>query len=137
MDDVGYMPTNTGMPVMYDYGSHMSHKPMYERLVKVIQDCEATCEHMTTMLKRRPDVQMRMRQLILLRDCADICGLTAKFVARNSIFSKHCAHLCAIICETCGRECARFPDMESQQCAQICLNCARECQAFAGMQGMM
>ncbi len=123
--------------MMHDYSSHMSHKPMHAHLVMVIQDCEATCEHMTTFLKGRPHVQMRTKQLILLRDCADICGLTAKYVARGSMFARHCAHLCAMICETCGNECARFPDPESQECSRTCLNCARECRAFAGMPGMM
>lgn len=124
-------------PGVMECGYPTSHKPMHERLVNVIQDCEAVCEHMTTHLKRRPDVQMRTRQLMLLRDCADICGLTAKYVARNSAFARHAAHLCAMICEACGAECARFPDPESQNCAQVCMNCARECRAFAGMAGMI
>lgn len=133
MDDMymGYMPMSDGMK--WGYGSHQSHRPMHERLVKVIQDCEASCEHMTTHLRNKPDVRMRTRQLMLLRDCADICGLTAKFVARNSVFAKHCAHFCAMICEICGNECARFPDPESQECSRICHHCARECRAFAGM----
>jgi hypothetical protein len=104
-----------------------------ERLVKTIQDCEANCEHMTNYLKRLQDFHMRTRQAVLLRDCADICGLTAKFVARGALFARQSAQLCACICETCGIECARFPDQMSQHCARVCLNCARECAAFAGM----
>ncbi|WZL74169.1 four-helix bundle copper-binding protein [Clostridiaceae bacterium 35-E11] len=100
-------------------------------LVDTIQKCEETCEHMTTFLKRKADVHQRKRQLQLLRDCADICTLTAKYIARNSGFSRCIANLCAYICETCGIECAKFPDPESQNCAQICLHCARECRAFA------
>lgn len=102
-------------------------------VLKTVQDCEATCEYMTTFLKSKQDIYMRKNQLILLRDCADICGLTAKYIARCSPFAKHSAHLCAMICQTCGAECSRFPDAESQHCAQVCFNCARECQAFAMM----
>lgn len=123
-------------PVMgYEMGCGYPPSGHYhnEALVKTIQDCEATCEHMTTMLKKRPDVHMRTMQLVLLRDCADICGLTAKYVARNSMFARDCARLCACICEACGRECAKFCDRESQHCAKVCLHCARECMAFAGM----
>lgn len=104
----------------------------HENVLKTIQDCEAMCEHMMTFLKRRSDVQTRVRQLQLLHDCADICTLTAKYVARHSAFSKHTAHLCGQICEICGNECAKFSDEESQECSRICLNCARECRAFAG-----
>lgn len=106
--------------------------PGYQaNLVETIQNCEETCEHMTTFLKRKPDVKKRTRQLQLLRDCADICTLTAKYIARNSEFSKCIANLCAYICEACGMECAKFPDLESQNCAKICLHCARECRIFA------
>jgi hypothetical protein len=100
-------------------------------LLQTLHHCEATCEHMTTFLLSRPDVHARVRQLQLLRDCADICSLTAKYIARHSAFSKTIAALCASICEVCGNECLRFPDPESQKCGQICINCARECQAFA------
>lgn len=127
----GYLPMSPGY--YYDYERPESHVPHHERLVKTIHDCEAICEHMTTLLKRKPDVQMRMKQLQLLRDCADICGLTAKYVARNSPFAKTTASLCARICEACGSECARFPDMESQHCARVCMNCAKECRAYAMM----
>lgn len=104
-----------------------------EQLVVTIQDCEATCEHMTNHLKKLQDYSMRIMQAMLLRDCADICGLTAKFVARGAPFAKQAAYLCACICEACGNECSRFPDQMSQHCAAVCLHCARACAAFAGM----
>lgn len=102
-----------------------------ECLVKVIQDCEAMCECMTTYVAKSPDFCMRVKQLRLLRDCADICGLTAKYIARCSIFAKDIACLCAQICEVCGHECAKHPDHESQHCAHVCLHCAKECRNFA------
>lgn len=115
---------------MMMHGQHMMH---HEHLIETIQSCEAICEHMTTHLKHRHDVHARLVQLQLLRDCADICGLTAKFIARNSVFAKCIANICAYICEMCGRECLRFPDVESQNCARICLHCAQQCRTFAMM----
>ncbi len=119
----GYM-NNAGYPMAVHYQN--------EALVKTIQNCEATCEHMNEYLKKQPSCDQRGRQMMLLRDCADICGLTAVYVARGSMFSKYAAALCACICETCGQECARFPDQMSQNCAMVCLHCARECSAYAG-----
>lgn len=126
-----YMDYSMMYPGGYGAGTSQQLPSHLKGLVNTIQDCEAVCEHMTTYVKKRHDVQARTRQLILLRDCADICGLTAKYVARNSPFARQAAGLCACICEVCGRECARFSDPQSQNCAQVCLNCARECQAFA------
>lgn len=115
---------NSGYPVAGHY--------LNDQLVKTIQDCEATCEHMTNHLKKMADFKIRSRQAMLLRDCADICGLTAKFIARGAMFARQAAALCACICESCGQECARFPDQMSQNCARVCLHCARECRAYAG-----
>lgn len=123
---VGYNKLmQSGYPVAGHY--------MNEDLVRIIQDCEATCEHMTNHLKRTQDYNMRIRQSVLLRDCADICGITAKFIARNAIFAKHAATLCAEICDACGSECSRFPDEMSQNCAEVCFHCSRECAVFSGL----
>lgn len=113
----------------YHYDSHM----MFPDILRILQHCAATCEHMTTYLLSAGDVQARATQLKLLRDCADICTKTAKFIARSSGFSKSLLLLCAHVCEVCGNECMKFPDAASRQCGQICLNCARECRAAAAM----
>ncbi|WHH58438.1 four-helix bundle copper-binding protein [Petroclostridium sp. X23] len=126
----GCMPMQ---PQPYDYGYAYPNPMHHKNLVDVIHNCQAVCEHMTSILKKRSDVQMRVMQLELLRDCADICGLTANYVARDSMYAKSAAELCACICESCARECSRFPDAESQHCAQVCMHCARECRAFAMM----
>lgn len=105
-------------------------------LIDVVQKCEAVCEHMQHHVSQLPDAAARAMQMQLLHDCADICGLTAKFLARNSMFARQIAALCACICMVCGNECARFPDQMSQHCAHVCWHCARECQAFAGMGAM-
>jgi|GEM_PF-1769235 len=104
---------------------------MNEQIVRQIQDCEATCEHMINHIKKMKDCQMRAKQTMLLRDCADICGLTANYIARDAIFKRHAAILCADICDACGNECSRFPDQESRNCAQICFHCAMQCRAFS------
>lgn len=109
----------------------MSYRIYHGPLVETVQQCEATCEHMITFLLRKHETHMRLLQIQLLRDCADICTSTAKYLARDSAFSKTMSDLCGYICETCGKECSKFPDAESQECARICLQCARECRSFA------
>lgn len=113
-------PANVGGKMMAD-----------SSLLHTVQHCEATCEHMITHLISCQHNDMRDLQIQLLRDCADICTLMAKFLARNSCNAMALAHICAHICELCGNECARFPDAMSQHCAQVCLHCAQACRAFA------
>lgn len=98
-----------------------------ERLVQTVQDCEATCEHMAMHILSLPDVRSRATQGALLRECADICGLTAKILARNSVVDRQIADFCARIARSCGNECAKFSDAMSQQCSRVCLETAGEC----------
>ncbi|WCK52927.1 four-helix bundle copper-binding protein [Aneurinibacillus sp. Ricciae_BoGa-3] len=99
-------------------------------VLRTIQHCASHCEHMGKMFLHSPDVYARTTQIDLLRDCADICDSTARYIARNSMFSKSLAKKCARICETCGTYCLQFPDEASQLCARVCLHCAAECRAF-------
>ena len=105
----------------------------YERVLKTVQNCEAVCENTFTAVLGMQDVHTRSHQLQLLRDCADICTLTAKYIARCSMFAGSLAGLCAEICEICGRHCLMHHDPQSQYCGRVCLDCARECRGFAGM----
>ncbi|MDF2473450.1 MAG: ferredoxin [Lachnospiraceae bacterium] len=105
-----------------------------EDLVITIQDCEANCEHMIQHLLLHEKMEPRKVQAILLLECIDICMLTAKYTARDAIYARHAAALCADICDACGNECANFPDQLSQHCAIICINCARHCRYFAAIE---
>lgn len=107
--------------------SHMSH----HGVLQAIQNCEAVCEFTEYSILQMGGASHRIEQLRLLRDCADICTLTAKYIARCSIFAKNIALLCAQICEVCGNHCLHHPDEQSQRCGQICLHCAQICRAFA------
>jgi hypothetical protein len=110
----------------------MHHQYGYWNLVHTLQNCAMHCEYMINYLRHTPDRCSRSHQMRMLRDCADMCAFTAKFIARQSPFAKHLAHVCAMVCETCARVCLSFPDPASQQCAKVCLHCAQECRQFAG-----
>jgi hypothetical protein len=109
-----------------------SHRKTFTGVLNTVQDCVEMCERMSTSLLRAEDVDSRVYQLKLLRDCADICTAACQFMARNSHFSNAIAQLCAFICETCGNECLKFQDQESQFCGYTCLHCAKECRALLG-----
>ncbi|TEB14404.1 hypothetical protein Psfp_02907 [Pelotomaculum sp. FP] len=120
------MSENLSSYAYYPIASH-------EGVLKTVQNCEAVCENTFTAVLCMHDCRMRVMQLQLLRDCADICTLTAKYIARCSMYARPLAGLCAQICQDCGTHCLQHPDQQSQYCGQVCLKCAQECAAFAGM----
>lgn len=110
----------------------MSHPIAFNQsLLQMVQHCEATCENTEFAVLQMCGAANRTEQLRLLRDCADICTLMAKYLARCSHFSRNLAALCAHICEICGNHCLQHPDEVSQRCGQTCLHCAQQCRAFA------
>jgi hypothetical protein len=102
----------------------------HHRVLETIQHCGAMCEFTEFSILQMEGSSHRREQLRLLRDCADICTLTAKYIARCSYFTKSIASLCAQICEVCGNHCLQYPDKLSQRCGQICLRCAQECRVL-------
>lgn len=100
-------------------------------VLETLQECAAMCERMCTLLLDYPDVQARGKQIKLLSDCAAICTLAAKYVARESTFTKYICDLCAYVCEVCGNECIKHHDKESQMCGKMCHSCANECKKLA------
>lgn len=115
-------------------GMDMKHDEnmfMHPELVEMINHCEVTCEHMTHHLVMMRLASARMAQFGLLRDCSDICGLSARTISRGSYFSKVFADVCAEVCNSCGNECLKYPDEMSQHCARVCFECAKHCRRFA------
>ncbi len=107
-------------------------KQLNQALINQVNECALTCHRMINMLVDM-DCDKRRRQIRLLHDCARVCTQQTIYLVTNSMFSKQHASLCAIICETCGKECARFSDPQSQHCARICLECAKACFEYARM----
>jgi hypothetical protein len=81
-----------------------------------------------TMCLQEEHVQMMVNCIQLNRDCADICTLTARFVARNSPHAPHVMRECIEICRACAEECSKHDEEHCQKCAEKCQECADACQ---------
>jgi hypothetical protein len=67
----------------------------------------------------------------LLLDCADVCRVTADFVARGSEFHEAACDLCAGICLRCAELCELIADAAKlHECADVCRSCADACMAL-------
>jgi len=99
-------------------------------LEHVLIKCITSCEACATACLQEDDVKMMARCIMLDRDCADICMLTAKFVARNSDHAKHVMRECIEICRKCEEECKKHEAEHCKHCAAICRECAEACEAW-------
>lgn len=105
----------------------------YQKCIDKCLECAKACEYCATACLDEPNPQNMARCIKLDRDCADICLLSAQYMARDSDFSSKLCNLCAEICNTCGDECSKFPTDHCQQCADICHECATECKNMTMM----
>ncbi len=99
-----------------------------QHLLDALHDCLAVCEQCATACLSEQDVQMMVSCIRLDRDCADLCALTARFVARDSAHAAHLLTLCADICQACAAECGKHAHMaHCKDCAAACLRCEQAC----------
>lgn len=99
-------------------------------LEHVLVKCMTACETCATLCLQEDNVKMMVRCIMLDRDCADICLLTAQFVARNSNHAKHVMRECVEICRLCEEECRKHDHEHCQKCADACKECADACEEW-------
>ncbi|MBA2563555.1 MAG: four-helix bundle copper-binding protein [Chitinophagaceae bacterium] len=111
----------------------MSHE-QNKGLLDALNNCAAECNHCATACLDEQDVKMLARCIKLDIDCADICMLTASYVARGSEHAEHLKKECAEICNACAEECEKHAKMgmeHCRKCAEACRKCAEACSGIA------
>src|SRR5258706_15896815 len=106
---------------------------MDKKLVACIEACQAcvvACSQCAASCLKEPDVKMMARCIALDFDCADICELAAKTMARSSEYAKAICNTCAEICTACAAECGKHKMEHCQECAKACQRCAEECRTM-------
>ncbi|MBC5991845.1 four-helix bundle copper-binding protein [Pontibacter cellulosilyticus] len=99
-------------------------------LEHVLIKCITACETCATACLHEDNVKMMARCIMIDRDCADICTLTARFMARDSEHTKHVMKECIEICRQCEAECRKHDHDHCQKCADACRECAEACEAW-------
>ncbi|GAB3313207.1 four-helix bundle copper-binding protein [Hymenobacter humi] len=93
--------------------------------------CIAACEMCADACLDEDDIKMMVPCIRLDRDCADICRLTAAYIARGSDHAQHVLKECMEICQKCHDECVQHSHDHCQQCAAACKACLDACRAYA------
>ncbi|MDQ2770454.1 MAG: four-helix bundle copper-binding protein [Bacteroidota bacterium] len=98
-------------------------------LLDAINACIAACEHCASACLEEQDVAMMARCISLDRDCADICALTARLMARSSEYGVQLLKECSDVCKACGEECEKHAShmVHCQECAAACRRCQQAC----------
>ncbi|MDJ0366510.1 four-helix bundle copper-binding protein [Hymenobacter sp. H14-R3] len=82
------------------------------------------CEHCATACLQEADVRTLTRCIALTRDCADVCALALRLVARDSAHAAPLLAAGAAICAACADACSQHAHLHCQQCAEACRRCA-------------
>ncbi|OXS94238.1 MULTISPECIES: four-helix bundle copper-binding protein [Burkholderiaceae] len=101
----------------------MPHE-QFQSCIDACYSCATACDHCAISCLNEQDVKAMARCIKLDMDCAQICRLSASYMARDSEFARKMCKICADICEACGRECAKHQMDHCQHCAKACQKCA-------------
>ena len=104
--------------------------PANQNVLDALARCVAACEHCATACLGEENIKLMVPCIRLDRDCADICRLTAAFIARDSDHAPHVLRECIEICQKCHDECAQHQTEQCQACAAACKACVEACRTY-------
>ena len=69
------------------------------------------------------------KHITLLKECAEICQITASFMIESSDFAHDVCGICARLCDLCGDSCYDLDPQDPilRACMDACKNCADSC----------
>lgn len=109
----------------------MKNAPVENRAVlDALARCIAACEYCADACLSEDNIQMMVGCIRTDRDCADICRVTAAFIARNSAHAPHIMKECIELCQKCYDECSQHKHDHCQQCAEACKACLDACKSY-------
>lgn len=127
---------------MHNYESILSTTPNPSQLdTKVLAacldacaGCELSCVSCADACLNEKNVDMLRRCIRLDLDCADVCGTTARLLARltsaDATLLRGQLEICAQACAACAVECERHAQHHEhcRICAEACRACEEACE---------
>lgn len=104
------------------------------RCIEACDECRRVCLETVSHCLQKGGRHAAPEHIVLMLDCADICGTSSSFMARGSHEHGQVCGVCAEICSRCADDCERLGDDEAmRRCAQVCRTCAQQCERMAGV----
>ena len=101
-----------------------------QNVIQTLTKCVTACETCLTLSIQEGMPASLKDSANLQRDCIDICGVTARFIARSSAQMRRILKECIDICRKCAEECNRQTQEHYLQCGDICQECYQICEKF-------
>ncbi len=98
-------------------------------LIQTLKDCSVECNHCYSACLQEEDVKMMVKCIKLDRNCADICDMTAAWLASGSELSDKLKKLCSEVCNACAEECEKHSHEHCKRCAEVCRKCSEACKS--------
>jgi len=94
--------------------------PRQQHVLNALATCAAACDQCTTLGLTDRQLPAHLRSFRLSRDCADLCRLTAAFLAREAEHTPHLLRECAELCRACANACTQFDTPQHRTCTEAC-----------------
>ncbi len=105
-------------------------------LVKAAAECTLTCTTCADACLEEPDPAAMRRCIRMCLDCAEICSVTGRLIARpgpqDQDVLRAQLEACAAACRACADECDSHDDEHCRICAEACRACAEACDEMKG-----
>ena len=104
-----------------------------QRCIQLCQDCHTSCVQLIEHCLKLGGRHAAPGHIRLLMDCAQMCTVTADFMARGSSFHDRTCTFCAELCLRCAESCEQIAgeDQLVKQCAELCRRCSGSCERMA------
>ncbi|RYZ80497.1 MAG: four-helix bundle copper-binding protein [Moraxellaceae bacterium] len=102
------------------------------KLLEALNNCATECNRCATECLNEENVKMMVNCIKFDMDCADICTLVARMLARESQHAKHLLKECIEICNACAEECEKHAHHHDhcKRCAEACRACVAACTEY-------
>jgi hypothetical protein len=82
-------------------------------------------QHCLSLSEKHAEV----KHITLLKECAELCQITASFLIVKSDFAHDVCGVCARVCEACADSCEEIDDRDAMMklCIHACRDCAESC----------
>lgn len=101
------------------------------KLIESLQHCISACNYCAASCLEEDNVQSMTTCIALDLDCADVCTLVLKKLARNSEKNiMRLIEICLDTCVECAEECEEHDHDHCRKCAEACRRCADHCRDY-------
>jgi len=103
---------------------------VYSELVDSLEKCDAACNNCAISSLDEDDRKPMSDCIKLSLECADVCHLALRLLARDSTHAVSTVKLCMTICGECATECEKFEYDQCRLSARACRRSEKQCSIY-------